>query len=255
MSEPSPSWRQAILAEHRWLVFLLPLIVFMLVGSFEPPPLGKGNPDGLLPRIPYEYYPIVYTIKIALTVAAVVFVLPGYREFPFRVSPLAFVVGVVGIVIWVGLCTLQLETKLLGPLGIDKLLGLGARSAYDPFEEMQAQPAWCAWAFLAVRFFGLVVVVAVIEEFFLRGFVMRYVMDPNWWTVPFGKVNAAAVCLGTLIPVLMHPGELFAAAVWFSMVTLLMIKTKNIWDCVVAHAVTNLLLGIYVVTSGEWHLM
>ena len=53
----------------------------------------------------------------------------------------------------------------------------------------------------------------------------------------------------------MHPGELLAAFVWFSMVTWLMVRTRNIWDCVVAHAVTNLLLGIYVVTTGNWQLM
>ena len=31
-------------------------------------------------------------------------------------------------------------------------------------------------------------------------------------------------------------------------------KTGSIWDCVVAHAVTNLLLGIYIVKFGAWHL-
>jgi membrane protease YdiL (CAAX protease family) len=39
------------------------------------------------------------------------------------------------------------------------------------------------------------------------------------------------------------------------MVTWLMVRTRNIWDCVVAHALTNLILGIYVVTTGTWRLM
>ena len=109
-----------------------------------------------------------------------------------------------------------------------------------------------AWTFLAVRFFGLVAVVPVIEEFFLRGFVMRFVVDRDWWDVPFGKVNRLAVVLGTAVPMLMHPGELLAALVWFSMITWLMLRTRNIWDCVVAHAITNLMLGIYVVACGVW---
>jgi hypothetical protein len=29
-----------------------------------------------------------------------------------------------------------------------------------------------------------------------------------------------------------------------------MAKTRNIWDCVAAHALTNLLLGIYIFASG-----
>jgi len=114
---------------------------------------------------------------------------------------------------------------------------------------------YAAWAFLGVRIFGLAVVVAVIEEFFLRAFVMRFVMDANWWEIPFGQVSVFAVIVGTALPMLSHPAELIAAAVWFSMVTVLMVKTRNIWDCIVAHGVTNLLLGIYVVLSGEWHLM
>jgi hypothetical protein len=53
----------------------------------------------------------------------------------------------------------------------------------------------------------------------------------------------------------MHPQEALAAAVWFSAITWLMLRTRNIWDCVAAHAVTNLLLGLYVVVTGNWWLM
>jgi len=84
---------------------------------------------------------------------------------------------------------------------------------------------------------------------------MRVVTDNDWANLPIGQVNRAAILVGTLVPMLMHPAELLAAAIWFSTVTWLMIKTRNIWDCVAAHAVTNLLLGVYVVASGEWHLM
>ena len=128
--------------------------------------------------------------------------------------------------------------------------GYGQRPAFNPLEELAATPAW-AWTFLAIRFFGLVVVVPVIEEFFLRGFLMRLVVDQDWWKVPFGKVNAAAVAVSIVVPVLTHqPGEFLAAAAWFGMVTWLMVRTRNPWDCVLAHAVTNLLLGIYVVARG-----
>jgi CAAX prenyl protease-like protein len=100
---------------------------------------------------------------------------------------------------------------------------------------------------------GLVLIVPVIEEFFLRGFLMRYVVNDAWWEVPFGQVNRAAIVVGTLFPVLYHPEKL-AALVWFSLVTWLMVRTRNIWDCIAAHAITNLMLGVYVVTQGEWRL-
>ena len=238
--------------KHRWVIFVLPVLVFLLVGSLEPKPPTPGSSDGWL-AIPYHYYPVVYTVKVALTVAAILFVLPGYRQFPLRVSPLAVLIGLIGVVVWVGICSLELERKLLVPLGLGRFVDLGTRSAFNPLEQLH--PAAWAWAFLAIRLFGLAVVIAVAEEFFLRGFLMRFVMQADWWEVPFGKVNAAALLAGTLVPMLMHPAELFAAAVWFLLVTWLMVRTKNIWDCVVAHGITNLLLGVYVVSSGNWQLM
>ena len=73
----------------------------------------------------------------------------------------------------------------------------------------------------------------------------------TWWEVPFGEVTSTAILIGTLFPVLYHPEKL-AALVWFSLVTWLMIRTRNIWDCIAAHAITNLMLGIYVVSYADW---
>jgi hypothetical protein len=251
------------------MTFLLPFLVYMVVGSLEPAApkpltaaqlaapehlqreMAEGTPNRFGLR--YKHYPIVYTVKIALTIAAMIYVLPGYRRFPFRVSPLALVVGVVGVVLWIWICRLELEPKLLAPLGLDALLGLGDRPAYNPLEQLQGNPTW-AYAFLAIRFIGLALVVPVIEEFFLRGFLMRFVQGDQWWDVPFGQVTPLAVVVGTAVPMLMHPAELLAAFVWFSLVTWLMVRTRNIWDCVAAHAVTNLLLGVYVVTQHQWQL-
>jgi CAAX prenyl protease-like protein len=245
--------------KNPWLVFLLPFFVFALVGAFEPTPEKTGG--GMIGlSIPYSQYPLVYTLKIIFTVAAVIFVLPGYREFPFRISPLAVGVGVVGVVLWVGICRLDVEHRWLQPVlekvGLGGFIGAGDRAGFNPLEQLKSQPLW-AWTFLVIRFTGLALVVPIIEEFFLRGFVMRFVMEKDWWKTPFGTVNRLAIILGTAVPMLMHPGELLAAAVWFSLVTWLMLRTKNIWDCVIAHAVTNFLLGVYVVWMGgeAWRLM
>jgi CAAX prenyl protease-like protein len=260
---PNAQGRIALFARARWLPFVLPLAVFLLLGGLEATPATDESPEkpggaaiGL--AIPYSAYPLVYTLKIALTVAAILFVLPVYRTFPLRVSPLAVLVGAVGVVVWVGLCWLDLERQflvpLLEPIGLGGLIAAGTRSGFNPLVELADNPAW-AWAFLAIRFFGLAAVVPVAEEFFYRGFVMRFVQQANWWEVPQGKVTAAAVVLATLLPMAAHPGELLAAAAWFSLITWLYVRTRNIWDCVAAHAVTNLLLGVYVVSTGEWQLM
>jgi CAAX prenyl protease-like protein len=250
--------RMALLLRHRWVPFILPLAVYLLVGWLEPT-LDKPGGSAIGLAIAYEQYPLIYTLKIALSVAVLAFVWPAYREFPVRIVPLSILVGLVGAAIWIGLCRLDLEQRLLvpllRPLGLDGLIAAGLRSGFDPLTQLADRPPW-AWAFLTIRFFGLVAVVPVVEEMFYRGFLLRFVVRPNWWEVPPGKVNTLGVVLATLLPMAAHPpGELLAAAAWFSMITWLYVRTRSVWDCVAAHAVTNLLLGLYVVSTGEWQLM
>jgi hypothetical protein len=272
LDKPSPS-RWAALRTNPWLTCLLPFVVFMLIGSFEPAPPDApppGNPSAAAPlaKPPAETgdatpaghisdgdYPLIYTAKIALTLAAMLFVLPGYRQMiplvgRWRVSFLAIAVGAVGVMAWVGLAALQRWN--MHQMGWN--LGLGTRSAFNPLEQLAGRPA-LAYGFLAIRLFGLAILVPVFEEFFLRAFVMRFPVETDWWRVPFGRVTPLAVILGTVVPVFLHPAEAIAAAVWFSGVTWLMLRTRNIWDCILAHAVTNLLLGVWVVISGQWWLM
>ncbi len=240
------------LSRYPWAAFIVPFAVYMAGNSLEP---TADKPFSLLGlSIEYSAYPIVYSIKIALTVLAIVVVSPGYRQFPLRLSPLAPLVGIVGAVLWIAICKLNLEANWLGPLGLDSLVDLGRRPGFNPLEQMADRPP-LGYAFLAIRLFGLVLVVPLIEEFFIRGFVMRFVIDADWWKVPFGTLTPTAIAAGTLLQMLMHPAELFAAAVWFTLITWLMFKTRNIWDCVVAHAVTNGLLGAWVIATGEWEFM
>jgi len=238
------------LASSAWGQFLAPLVVFMLAGSLEPTPDKPFELPGF--KIEYAFYPWVYTAKIALTIAAMAYFSRVYRLFPWRISRLSVVVGAAGVVVWVVLTNFGLEHSL------PELLGrpiLGQRSGYNPLEQLSVQPI-AAYGFLAIRLFGLAVIVPVIEEFFLRGFAMRFVINPDaWWKVPFGTLTPLAVAVGTLLPMAMHPAELLAAGVWFSMVSWLMARTKNIWNCVVAHAVTNALLGAWAIYSGQWYFL
>lgn len=223
------------------------MIVFSISGMLE---VTKPTEVTLFGLIRYDHYPIVYTVKILLTTLTLAFVWPAYRVFSRRPRPLAVVVGVVGVVLWIGLAKLELEQML--PL--DWLTRQGDRAAYDPFTVFANRPM-LAYAFLVVRFFGLVVVIAVAEEMFLRGFLIRYVEDPDRWDkLPIGRAGWTALIAGTAFPMLTHPGELIAALVWFSMISWLMLRTRNIWDCITAHMVTNLLLGVYVVCFGKWQL-
>lgn len=254
-------------APTRWLntgepwTYLLPMAVYLGVTTLEPsaPEPGITPEPGFL-GLTYDHYPAVYALKLAITMFVLWLCRAGWGQWRLRVSPLAIGVGVVGVVLWVACCELHVESRLvdavggpdsplMGPLGF---LGFGAeRPSFNPLEQIDSPAA--RYGFLFIRFLGLALLVPIFEELLLRGWLMRTVISPDLSLVPFGRVTAVSIVVGTGFPMLYHPEKL-AALVWFSLVTWLMIRTKNYWDCVAAHAVTNFLLGIYVLTTGAWYL-
>jgi len=195
-----------------------------------------------------SWYPMAYTIAAAATLLAVLLAMPGYLKIPFRVNSLAFVVGSVGIVIWVGLWYLDKHF-----LHVSQMFGSHARAGFNPLAELHDTPEW-AYAFLAIRFIGLILLIPIAEEFFTRGFLMRYIDDPDWDEIPMGLATWKGVTGVIAYGALAHTGEALAAVVWFTLMTWMYLKTKNVWDCVVAHGVTNLLLGLFVILTGTWEL-
>ena len=231
-----------------------------MVGSLEPTPEAAGGKAVGL-AIPYAYYSGVYTAKIALTLAAIAIVWPGYRRFPRKLTLLG-----ISPARWAGRCgsgCAGLDWEHVYLLPLLNHVGLGWLIGSLPWVGLQSLRATWWPARVGVGLSGRAVLRfgggrAACRGVLSGGFVMRFVVDRDWWNVPFGKANRLAIVLGTAVPMLMHPGELLAAAVWFSLITWLMLRTRNIWDCVAAHAITNLILGIYVVhsnTPAAWRLM
>jgi len=217
---------------NTWTEFK-PIIAAMGAGTWKPAQKQRS------------YYPKTYAIVIGVTAVFTLIAFPGYFKAPFRISWLSFAVGAVGVVVWIGLWWLNQEVL--------HLAASGTREAFNPFEALKDDPTWM-YQFLAIRFAGLVLIVPLIEEFFLRGWLMRYIDDPDWDEIPLGEAGKMAIWGATIYGVVAHMGEPLAAAAWFSMVTWLYLRTKSVWDCVVAHAVTNLLLGLYVIKTGTWEL-
>jgi CAAX prenyl protease-like protein len=226
------------------LILVVPFVVY-LVGMAVGGSLGDllgGDPGA------QTWYPRSYSVVIALTALLMLVLRRGYFHAPFRISWLSVPVGVLGVFVWVGLWWIDREF-----LGLGSLFG-ATREGFNPFVELRRDPTWMR-QFLAIRFVGLVAVVPIIEEFFLRGFLMRYIDSPDDWDrVALGQATRLSVIGVVVYALLSHPAEPLAAVAWFGMVTWLYARTGSIWDCVLAHATTNLLLGLYVVSTGTWEL-
>ena len=176
-----------------------------------------------------------------------------YTFRPFVGLPLAALLGVAGIAVWIAPGWLFQTLKLND--GWWKYFGLAARTdGFDP-TGIHPEHAIAYYAILAMRFLRLIVVVPLVEEIFWRGFLMRFFVDPDgdFWKVPFGTHNRLSLFAVSGLFVLAHSPVDYAAATIYALLTYwLAVKTKSLAACVLMHAVANLLLGIYVMNTGQW---
>ncbi len=108
-----------------------------------------------------------------------------------------------------------------------------------------------AW-FIAIRMAESAVLIPILEELFWRGWLMRWLIRPEFESVPLGKYTAASFWAVALLFASEHGpywdvGLLAGLAYngW-------MVRTRNLADCILAHAVTNALLGAYVLFFNQW---
>lgn len=218
---------------------VIPFVLFLVLGIVETQGLG-----GLLT------YPVAYTIKILL-VGLLCACCWRYwvRQFPLRVTgktALALVLGVLCTALWVGLAAVPVSSPFMD--------SETARAAFNPFGSESGLSTVMAWAFWGVRMIGLVLIVPLIEEVFLRGFLLRWIQGGDWMGLEVGEMTGLAWIALVIYAAATHP-EIIAAIVWFSLVTLYVRKTRNLWDAVAFHIGTNAGLGIWVLLSGQWGLL
>lgn len=151
--------------------------------------------------------------------------------------------GELGLAIGVGLAVFGLWIVLDAPWMV---LAVPTAS----FVPLDADGA-LVWPLIVVRWIGATLLVPVMEELFWRSFLMRWVQSPVFEAVDPRRVGVKAIVLSTFVFVLAHTLWL-AAAVAGLAYALLYRQTGKLWVAVIAHAVTNGVLGVWVVRTGNW---
>lgn len=124
---------------------------------------------------------------------------------------------------------------------------LGEARGFDP-SRADGSPDW---ALVAVRIFGAAAVVPVMEELFWRSFVLRWIWHDDFMRVAPASIGLRAIVLGALLFGLEHN-------LWFAGVLAglaygwLYRRCGSLWPPIAAHALTNLLLGLWVVLTANW---
>jgi uncharacterized protein len=190
--------------------------------------------NGLHPHAVYLTYPVM-VFCVGLLLAYVWNRLPEIR---FTRPLPSIVLGVVGAALWIGLYPWLGKTHPVPGSGFNPRL----------FEGEMLQ-----WGLILFRMAGAVLVVPVMEEVFWRGFLQRYFVKEDFQSVPLGKFTHPSFWGVTLMFVLAHFDQWGVALLWGAMAGLWFIRTKSLGDVILLHAVTNLILGLYVLNTGRWY--
>jgi CAAX prenyl protease-like protein len=208
--------------------YVLPTALFLVLTTIE----------GMMPN----WYVALYVAKAVLVTGCLYFYRATLRDYrpDWRGAGAGVLVGLLIAAVWIPL-------DRLTPYH----LTLGGRAAYNPFTAISNSSVRAV--FLAVRFYGLVVMVPVMEELFWRSFLLRYVSAPDgdFHKLPQGTFTWGAFALVAVCFAAAHP-EWLSALVCAVAYGLLLKRTRNLTSTLIAHAITNLLLGLQIVMTHNW---
>ena len=154
-----------------FVAFMVFMILLQLVGGF----IEWKHPDA--PWWRQDPAQFVYPLQTVVTLGLLI---RYWRDFTFNWSVkwglVGVIFGAIGIGFWLLPTALYEAWGMTGKAeGLLKLLGFAQRK--EGFDPGLFQHPVAYWASLVMRFFRAAVIVALVEEIFWRGFLMRFVCD------------------------------------------------------------------------------
>jgi len=149
---------------------------------------------------------------------------------------LAVVVGVVAIAIWIGIDPFYPKFGHATPFDPTTIVSLPQRHM-----------------FFISRVVGAVIVVPLMEELFWRAFLIRWLVKEDFKSVAVGTFSwlSFAVTVGLFGA---EHNEWLAGLICGALYNGLYYKRKDVFACVVAHAVSNAVLAAWVLSRADWKL-
>jgi len=179
----------------------------------------------------------IYPLKTVVGAWLVWLVWPWVPEMRWKLSWEGVVVGVVVFAIWVGI------DGLYPKFFKDSL-------AWNPLDRY-GKTGTLGWMFVLCRILGSSLVVPPLEEVFYRSFIYRYLVNPDFQSVPFDRFRWMPFIVTSVLFAVEHSQWLAGVICGFAYQGLVCRKNR-LGDAMTAHAITNLLLGFWVVWKGAW---
>jgi CAAX prenyl protease-like protein len=182
-----------------------------------------------------EYW--IYPVQTVLCGVLLIWFRREYEFHGLRRVAFSLVVGAVVFVLWIS---------------PQQFLGFAARTVgFNP--DLFSSSPLAYWFTVILRFLRLAVVVPFVEEIFWRGFLLRFLIDEDFTRVRFGTFSWVSFLVVTVAFGFSHlPKDWIAALITGAIYNGVAYRTKSLGSCILTHAVTNLLLGFWIMQTGQW---
>jgi CAAX prenyl protease-like protein len=183
----------------------------------------------------------VYPVKVGVVAAVLMFLWPHFEELAVpRLAPRdglrALAIGIAVFFLWI-----NLDTPWASLTPDNEAGGFDPRLADGRID----------WLLAALRLAGAALVVPVMEELFWRSLVMRWFDHPDFLELDPRSVSRSALLASSVAFGFEH--HLWLAGIIAGLAYgELYRRSGNLWAPILAHSVTNGLLGIWVLWSGHW---
>jgi CAAX prenyl protease-like protein len=105
---------------------------------------------------------------------------------------------------------------------------------------------------LTLRTLRAALLVPIAEELFWRGWLPRWLQDTRFERIPLGQYTPLAFWATAALFAMEH-GPFWEVGLACGLIyNWWMRRTRSLGDLIVAHAVTNLALSLYVIANGRW---
>ena len=188
---------------------------------------------GMLSHAASGAFEWLYPIRVLAALGVVWFFRRSYALLDWRCGLLAPLAGVAVFLLWIAA---QRGSGGAMPLAL------------------AAAPLWLRIGWISVRFLGAAVTVPLAEELAFRGFLLRRLVSKEFNLIRFEDTTWLAIAGSSILFGFMHGPRWWLGAIAGAVYALIIRKSGRIGDAVVAHAVTNALLGFWVLHFGQWSL-
>jgi CAAX prenyl protease-like protein len=176
---------------------------------------------------------------------------PVVSEMRWAFSWEAVVVGVGIFAVWVGISgEWTTQNSLWVKLGISHPPTKPVLP-WNPNEQFGSGSA-LTWLFVIVRILGSTFIVPPLEEVFYRSFLYRYIARQDFLSVPLNQRLPLPFFATAAVFGFSH-NEWLAGILCGAAFQWLVLRKNRLGDAMTAHAITNFLLGVWIVWKHAWH--